>query len=239
MMVQVDSVELAKLENEVKRLKAREQELLEANTALVERVRSNEQGLQEWIERASVAEEVWETAIARLHAVEDYISDDTYGELESALEATSRIATLRGQVREFHEAFGVASPDKPTVPDDDTVRLRLRLIAEEFFELLDACYEFGGPDGSKAAVMMWIDDTRKSLRVDLPAFADALADIDYVVEGTRLAFGINGKPIADAVHVCNMAKLGGTKREDGKIEKPAGWQPPDVAGCLRAQGWRG
>jgi predicted HAD superfamily Cof-like phosphohydrolase len=147
-------------------------------------------------------------------------------------------------VHEFHEAFGVASPDKPTVPDDETVRLRLRLIAEEFFELMHACSTPAG-NGSYAyaidAVRDWIEDEKAIFVVpaDLPEIADALADIDYVVEGTRLAFGIDGKPIADEVHRSNLAKLGGTKREDGKIEKPAGWQPPDVAGQLRKQGWRG
>jgi predicted HAD superfamily Cof-like phosphohydrolase len=72
---------------------------------------------------------------------------------------------------------------------------------------------------------------------DLPAFADALADIDYVVEGARLEFGINGSPIADEVHRANMAKLGGPKRADGKHMKPEGWTPPDVAGELVKQGW--
>jgi predicted HAD superfamily Cof-like phosphohydrolase len=130
--------------------------------------------------------------------------------------------TLREQVREFHEAFGVESPPVPTVPDDETVRLRLRLIAEEFFELIAACSdsayirersEYADPE---TVVYEFIDECE--IKVDLPEFADALADIDYVVEGSRLAFGINGKPIADEVHACNMAKFGGTKREDGKIE---------------------
>ncbi len=41
-------------------------------------------------------------------------------------------------VGDFMRAFGQALPPKPTIPSDDVVRLRLRLIAEEFFELLDA-----------------------------------------------------------------------------------------------------
>ena len=74
---------------------------------------------------------------------------------------------------------------------------------------------------------------------NLVELVDALADLDYVVEGTRIEFGINGKPIADAVHAANMAKVGGGIRGDGKINKPEGWQPPDIAGELRKQGWEG
>jgi hypothetical protein len=32
-----------------------------------------------------------------------------------------------------------------------------------------------------------------------------------------------------------MAKVGGPVRPDGKKLKPEGWQPPDIAGILRAQ----
>ena len=73
----------------------------------------------------------------------------------------------------------------------------------------------------------------------IPAFADALADLDYVIEGTRLEFGIDGWPIAQAVHKSNMAKVGSKVREDGKILKGPDWTPPDIAGELRKQGWSG
>ena len=64
-------------------------------------------------------------------------------------------------------------------------------------------------------------------------------DLDYVVEGTRLEFEIDGGPIAVEVHRSNMAKVGGPVREDGKRLKPPGWTPPDIAGELRKQGWKG
>lgn len=79
------------------------------------------------------------------------------------------------------------------------------------------------------------------MNVDLVEFADALADLDYVIEGTRLEFGINGAPIAAEVHRSNLSKLGPNGpmlREDGKILKPPGWTPPDIAGELRKQGWQ-
>jgi predicted HAD superfamily Cof-like phosphohydrolase len=63
-----------------------------------------------------------------------------------------------------------------------------------------------------------------------------MADLDYVVEGTRLEFGIDGEPIAAEVHRANMAKTEGPVAPDGKRLKPPGWTPPDIAGVLRKQG---
>lgn len=147
--------------------------------------------------------------------------------------------TLRKQVTEFHTAMGQPVLGVPAVPDNDRVRLRLRLIAEEFFELLSA--SLVGTASTKLAIAKSdvMHAIAGSLCVDLPEFTDALADIDYVVEGTRLEFGIDGEPIAAEVHATNMAKVGGAVRPDGKIQKPDGWSPPDLAGLLRKQGWRG
>ncbi len=58
-----------------------------------------------------------------------------------------------------------------------------------------------------------------------------------MIEGTRLAFGVNGKAIAEAVHRANMAKVGGGVDVNGKVLKPEGWAPPDVKALLIEQGW--
>jgi predicted HAD superfamily Cof-like phosphohydrolase len=142
---------------------------------------------------------------------------------------------LRNRVRQFMTAFHQHIADKPSIPPDDVVRLRARLIAEEAFEFLRACFgELHFADWQKL-VLNTIDHA--SVSVDLPAVTDALADLDYVDEGTRLAFGIDGQPIADAVHAANMAKVGGHKDEYGKWRKPEGWQPPDIVRLLQEQGW--
>jgi predicted HAD superfamily Cof-like phosphohydrolase len=152
------------------------------------------------------------------------------------------VTKLRDQVAEFHRAFGVPVLERPQVPPTERLRLRLRLVAEEFLELLEAS---GAPKfrvGLAKTHIGWaIDDTPSEFREppDIIGIADALADLDYVIEGTRLECGINGEPIADEVHRSNMAKLGGTVRVDGKILKPAGWTAPDILGCLRAQGLGG
>jgi predicted HAD superfamily Cof-like phosphohydrolase len=144
--------------------------------------------------------------------------------------------TIREQVLEFHEAMGVPVAPVPTVPEAERIHLRLRLVAEEFFELCGACGIWCGD--YRAKLTHQIAGVEPDM-VNIVELADACADLDYVVEGTRLEFGIDGGPIAAEVQRSNMAKLGGAMREDGKILKPDGWTPPDIAGELRKQGWKG
>jgi predicted HAD superfamily Cof-like phosphohydrolase len=124
-------------------------------------------------------------------------------------------------VQAFHEAMGCGIGDR-AAPGFSNVELRLRLIEEEVEELRDACTSlaFEGTD-------------RKS--ADFPAAVDALADIAYVVIGTAVEWGVDLAAVWDEVQRANMAKVGGAKREDGKVTKPPGWQPPDIAGVLRRQ----
>jgi predicted HAD superfamily Cof-like phosphohydrolase len=147
--------------------------------------------------------------------------------------------TLRSQVQAFHAAIGQTDPTTPQVPSDERVRLRARLITEEYFETMRALF---GDNASlriaEACVLNAFDpDCGCEPRVDLVEFADGCADLAYVVEGSMLEFGINSEPIAAEVHRTNMAKVGGGKRADGKVVKPDGWQPPDIEGELRRQGW--
>lgn len=148
---------------------------------------------------------------------------------------------LRRQVRAFHKAFSVPVLTRPQIPPDDRVRLRLRLVAEEFCELLQACtneYDYPAQEAiSRAHDIVFGVINYSPLSVNLPDVADALGDLDYVIEGTRLEFGINGEPIADEIQRSNMAKVGGPVLPGGKVGKPEGWTPPDIAGELKKQGW--
>lgn len=144
------------------------------------------------------------------------------------------------QVREFHRVMGVQDLAGLGVPDEPTVRLRLRLVLEEAFELVEAtlarAVDFARLRDLEERVSHLVDHA--SFSVSIVGVADALADIDYVVAGTRLAFGIDGDAVADEVHRANMAKAPGgiVKRNDfGKVVKPDGWTPPDVAGVLQKQ----
>lgn len=144
---------------------------------------------------------------------------------------------LKQQVTEFHKVMGLPILDKPQVPSDERVYLRVRLIAEEFFEFLDSAgYELIDTEGYR---VRWDELELTGQSVNIVELADALADLDYVIEGMRLEFGIDGAPIAEAVHAANMAKVNGPVRADGKRLKPPGWNPPDIEGELRKQGWEG
>jgi predicted HAD superfamily Cof-like phosphohydrolase len=151
------------------------------------------------------------------------------------------MSKLRNQVYAFMTTFSQPTREEPGTPPEDVIRLRARLVVEEVFEMLHATFDMR--DRNEVEALELLEGSlhhgirTAPIRVDLPELADAFADIDYVVEGARLAFGINGEPIADEVHRANMAKHGGPV-VDGKQLKPAGWTPPDVARLLVEQGWR-
>jgi predicted HAD superfamily Cof-like phosphohydrolase len=147
------------------------------------------------------------------------------------------MSSVDRQVGDFQRALGRRFSAVPGVPDDvAALRAQLLLIVEDVFELLCA---FGLP--ADRVEHMVKQALHHPIRPDLVEVADALADIDYVVAGLRFYLGIDGEPIADAVHRSNMEKLREPRvyREDGKLLKPAGWRPPDIAGELRRQGWEG
>jgi len=115
-------------------------------------------------------------------------------------------------VRAFQRAFGQRVGDKPELPDPAERDLRVKLLREEFREYIDA-------------------ETEN----DIVEIADALADIIYIACGTAVSYGIPLDDIFEEVHASNMAKLVDGKvirRADGKVQKPEGWQPPDIKRIL-------
>lgn len=147
--------------------------------------------------------------------------------------------TIREQVAEFHAAMNQKDPTTPTIPSDERVRLRAALIAEEFFETMEAMF----PKSElidEARDMLEHVIKKSPISVNISELADGLADLDYVVSGTYLEFGIDSGPIAAEVHRSNMMKFVGEPvwAPNGKRLKPAGWTPPDIAGELKKQGWK-
>lgn len=144
-------------------------------------------------------------------------------ELRRALDASgseppSGIEGALQDVLAFAEATGdclVANRD-PHPPGLTRRLTRLRLLREEVRELEDAT------DAN-----------------DLEEVADAYADIVYIVLGSAIAhFGVERfARVWREVQRANMAKfVNGVKmRPDGKILKPEGWTPPDIAGALRGR----
>ena len=112
---------------------------------------------------------------------------------------------------EFNEAFEIPKLEAPGLGPDELIELRIKLLNEEVQEYAEAARSG-----------------------DLVEVLDALADIGYILAGTIINHGMQ-RIYDDAfneVHRSNMAKLVNGKvirREDGKVLKPEGWQPPQLA----------
>jgi predicted HAD superfamily Cof-like phosphohydrolase len=95
-------------------------------------------------------------------------------------------------VAEFHKTFKHPILDKPAIPGEDRCKLRVALIAEELKELEVAILE-----------------------KDIVSVADALCDIQYVLSGAILEFGLGDKfsALFEEVQRSNMSKACRTEEE--------------------------
>ena len=71
---------------------------------------------------------------------------------------------------------------------------------------------------------------------------DALIDIMVVTAGAIHSMGVDAEGAWKEVYRSNMAKVDPAtgrvrKREDGKVLKPANWEPPRLAGYVRPRTW--
>ena len=96
------------------------------------------------------------------------------------------------QVAEFHRTFKHPILATPQIPSEDRCKLRVALIAEELKELEVAILE-----------------------KDIVGVADALADIQYVLSGAVLEFGLGEqfKVLFDEVQRSNMNKASNPEEE--------------------------
>ena len=96
------------------------------------------------------------------------------------------------QVADFHNTFKHPVLSTPQIPAEERCQLRVALIAEELNELEDA-----------------IKDN------DIVEVADALCDIQYVLSGAVLEFGLGDKfsALFDEVQRSNMSKACDSREE--------------------------
>lgn len=96
------------------------------------------------------------------------------------------------QVAEFHRTFQHPILEEPTIPSTKRCDLRVSLIAEELKELEEAIAD-----------------------QDLVEIADALCDIQYVLSGAVLEFGLGDKfkDLFEEVQRSNMSKACKTEAE--------------------------
>ncbi|MCB1529814.1 MAG: nucleoside triphosphate pyrophosphohydrolase family protein [Rhodospirillales bacterium] len=120
--------------------------------------------------------------------------------------------TTLEQVRIFHETYGLPVKASPDISDSKTNDLRINLLAEELEELKEALA--GG---------------------DIVETLDALVDLQYVLDGAFLSFGLQDlkAPAFEEVQRSNMSKLGKdgkpvVRESDGKILKGPDYFKPDL-----------
>ena len=123
--------------------------------------------------------------------------------------------------QDFHSAMGVESKDRPTCPSVSERLRRGSLILEEVLELFEAMgleliaepraqtdvlkvtlYDSQGPTEGKLRL-----EHIEGSRYDVVETADALADINVVVNGTAGVFGIPIRECDYEVYCSNMSKL--------------------------------
>jgi predicted HAD superfamily Cof-like phosphohydrolase len=99
------------------------------------------------------------------------------------------------QVADFHRTFNAPILDTPQIPSEQRCQLRVNLLQEELNELAQA-----------------IKDN------DLVEIADALCDIQYVLSGAVLEFGLGDKfvDLFNEVQRSNMSKACSTEEEAQK-----------------------
>lgn len=159
-------------------------------------------------------------------------------------------------VREFHIAFGHPVEQVPTLSTLDTRLLRVKLIAEELAELAQALQisidvevkpaipkdMVEAPKDVSNHMRKWVKveptnhDQLMRYNLDLVETADALGDLDYVVQGGFLAFGLPASQITQEIHRSNMTKLGADGKPilapDGKVVKGPNFQEPRIADVI-------
>ena len=123
------------------------------------------------------------------------------------------------QVQEFHDTYGLPVETEQTCGNEQTKLLRINLLQEELDELKEA---------------LGNDDMVETL--------DALIDLQYVLDGAFLSFGMQDvKGVAfDEVHRSNMSKLGEDgkpihREGDGKVMKGPNYFKPDLAQFIKVK----
>jgi predicted HAD superfamily Cof-like phosphohydrolase len=111
------------------------------------------------------------------------------------------------QVEEFHRVFGHPIAETPGLASAEVMALRIKLLREEVDEYADAV-----------------------LNGDLVEIADALTDIQYILNGGFLIHGLQDLKhnLNCEVHRSNMSKLCKTRRQaEDIIDERTGQDGPD------------
>lgn len=157
-------------------------------------------------------------------------------EAESELNAIEQ-SDLQARVADFHRACGLPVASEPTVGTPEQREKRMRLKVEELFELAEA---MGVRIRLDALVLdakdLTVEVDPESTGPDLVKMTHELGDNLYIDYGTAVEFGLPvSAAISEEIHPANMRKVGPDGKVvmvNGKVCKPEGWVPADVAKVL-------
>ena len=123
------------------------------------------------------------------------------------------------KVAQFHNAFG-QTVGEPVTPE--LLALRKDLIAEEVRELFEEI-------DKSIALLRQNQIVPKEIYLNM---LKEMADVQYVLSGMAVTFGMPLQKVFDRVHETNMSKLGRDgkplMRADGKILKGPDYHPPTL-----------
>lgn len=128
-------------------------------------------------------------------------------------------------VRQFHEASVAHIADRPSVPPADVRRVRATLVVEEALELVQELLA-GLPDAADHYMLLatlFADGVDGIPAEPCPArMAGESVDLEFVVDGALLNWGIPHLPVFEAKHRANLSRLVDGRpvlRDDGKVLK--------------------
>lgn len=142
------------------------------------------------------------------------------------------------RIDDFMELAGQELPTEPKTPSKEVRLLRAKLIIEEAFETVKGLgvgmFVAGTAIDSESIVF------DAGWPFNMVEAVDGCCDLAVVTTGTLSALGVADVTPQKAVDNNNLAKFGpgGYKGPTGKWIKPTDHRPPDIRGCLLAQGWK-
>lgn len=133
------------------------------------------------------------------------------------------------RVEEFMRLARQEVLNTPAIPSKEVRELRAKLLYEECMEAIT---------GLGVTVRLNHLSLEHSFAADnepdLVEIVDGCCDLSVVATGTLSACGVPDLPFLEMVDLNNLAKFGPghSWREDGKLIKPAGHEPPDLRSVI-------
>ena len=164
---------------------------------------------------------------------------------------SDRRITRLEQIKEFHKAYGFRVAPEPDIPAwTSSEKAVINTYAEHIAiiaEVLKQQAAFYNGLGKKnlglvlIRLQLIVEETAEVaeavMEEDLPHLLQELSDLDYVVGGTFLTFGLQGVKAAaeDELHAANMSKLVDGRPivdKSGRSVKGPGYRKPDMLRVL-------